>query len=219
MKRILFFGDSITDAGRDRNNNQPHHRGSYGNGYPIFVTGELYKKDPTVYEVFNRGISGNRIVDLYARIKSDVWNLKPDVLSILIGINDIWHEVDWKNGVEIDRFEKMYRLLIEETLKALPNVKIVLCEPFVLEGEATQNTEENPDRYAQFCEVYEYAKVVKKLAEDYNLFFLPLQETLCEKAEQFGANYVLVDGVHPAIGGAAIIAEEWLKLFNEKIDK
>ena len=101
--KIVLFGDSITDMGRDRINNQPNYLGSYGCGYPIFIAGELYKQDPTKHVIYNRGISGNRIVDLYARIKMDVWNLKPDVLSILIGINDIWHEIGDKNGVDIVR--------------------------------------------------------------------------------------------------------------------
>ena len=104
--KIVLFGDSITDMGRDRINNQPNYLGSYGCGYPIFIAGELYKQDPTKHVIYNRGISGNRIVDLYARIKMDVWNLKPDVLSILIGINDIWHEIGDKNGVDIVRFER-----------------------------------------------------------------------------------------------------------------
>lgn len=218
MKRILFFGDSITDAGRDRDRNQPMNAGSYGNGYPIFVAGELYKNDPTRYEIFNRGISGNRIVDLYSRIKSDVWNLKPDVLSILIGVNDIWHEVDWQNGVDLERFEKVYRMLIEDTLKVLPDLKIILCEPFILKGTATQDTEAIPNKFEQFSSVYKYAEVVKKLATEYGLFFLPLQEMISKKAEQFGVEPILVDGVHPMIGGAAMIADEWLKLFREKVE-
>ena len=78
------------------------------------------------------------MVDLYARIKKDVWNLKPDVLSILIGVNDVWHEIGSRNGVEIDRFERVYRTLIKETLERLPDCKIMLLEPFVLKGAATE---------------------------------------------------------------------------------
>ena len=216
--RIVFFGDSITDMGRNREHNKTTDIWSYGSGYPIFVASDLYKIDPNKYEVINRGISGNRIVDLYARIKSDVWNLQPDVLSILIGVNDVWHEINWKNGVEIERFEKTYRNLIEDTLKALPNIKVVLCEPFVLKGKATENTEDIPDKYERFLAVYEYAKVVKKLAKEYNLYFLPLQEKFVERAEIYGVEPFLYDGVHPMIAGATLIADEWLKLFKNKID-
>lgn len=217
--KILFFGDSITDMSRNREQNKPTDIFSYGSGYPIFVAGDLYKADPHKYEIINRGIGGNRIVDLYARIKTDVWNLSPDVLSILVGVNDIWHEINWQNGVDIERFEKIYRNLIEDTLKVLPNLKIILCEPFVLKGSATENTDEIPDKYECFLAIYEYAKVVKKLAKEYNLYFLPLQEKFNEKAEKYGVEPYLYDGVHPMIAGATLIADEWLQLFKEKIAK
>jgi lysophospholipase L1-like esterase len=115
--------------------------------------------------------------------------------------------------VEIDRFEKMYRMLIEDTKERLPNIKIILMEPFVLKGTATE------EAYGQFIEVKEYAKVVKTLAKEYGLDFLPLQDMLDKAAEKFGASYVLEDGVHPTIVGAKLIADEWLKLFHEKIEK
>ena len=217
MKRILFFGDSITDMGRNREMNKSSDIWSYGSGYPIFVASSLYRDDPKGYEIINRGISGNRVVDLYARIKSDVWNLKPDVLSILIGINDIWHEIGHQNGVELDRFENVYRMLIEDTLKVLPGIKIVLCEPFVLNGEATKNTMDIPNKYERFLTVYQYAEKVKELAKDYGLHFLPLQDRFNEAACQYGVEPFLYDGVHPMVAGATLIADEWVKLFKKKI--
>lgn len=214
--KILFLGDSITDMGRNREHNKATDIWSYGSGYPMFIAGKLYGENPQKYEVINRGISGNRIVDLYARIKSDVWNLQPDVLSILIGINDVWHEINYQNGVELDRFEKMYRILIEDTKKRLPNLKIVLCEPFVLKGSATY--EEGTDKYERFCLVYEYAKVVKKLAGEYGLCFVPLQKKFDEMSEKYGVAHYLYDGVHPMVAGANLIAEEWMKIFKAKIE-
>lgn len=214
--RILFFGDSITDMSRNHEENQYTDVWSYGVGYPLFVAGSLYGEDPQKYQVFNRGISGNRVVDLYARIKKDVWNLQPDVLSILIGVNDVWHEIDQKNGVEPERFEKVYRMMIEDTKKVLPNTKIVLCEPFVLKGSAT--SAENTDRYQRFCEVYQYAAIVRKLADEYGLYFLPLQSKLSASAERYGAQHYLYDGVHPMVAGAKLIADEWVKLFKERIE-
>ena len=85
--KILFYGDSITDMGRNRND-APGTVYSYGVGYTNFVVGELKYAAPEKYELINRGISGNKVVDLYARLKADVWNHSPDVLSILIGVND-----------------------------------------------------------------------------------------------------------------------------------
>ena len=215
--KILFFGDSITDAGRNRDGS--NHMSTLGWGFVRVIADRLLGDSPDKYEIVNRGISGNRVVDLYARIKSDAWNLQPDVISILIGVNDVWHEVTGGNGVELERFENVYRMLIADTKKALPNTKLILCEPFVLEGTATENTAEIPDKYQRFCAVYEYAKVAKKLAEEFDLPFVALQEKLTEAAEKSKAEYYLADGVHPHIAGATLIADEWTKVFKENFEK
>ena len=206
--KILFFGDSITDMGRNRESDGVF---GLGKGYVFYAAGDLKKEDPSI-EVINRGISGNRIVDLYARIKADIINLKPDLMSILIGVNDVWHELgENPNGVELDRFIKVYDMLITDTLKVLPNLKIILLEPFVLKGGATE------ENYERFLEVKEYAKAVKALAEKYSLEFLPLQDAFDKAAEKSCAEYYLYDGVHPDAAGARLIADEWIKLYNEKI--
>ncbi len=209
--KILFYGDSITDMCRSRDN--PDHAAlGYGVGYPNFIVGELSYREPNKYQFVNRGISGNRVVDLYARMKADVWNHEPDVLSILIGVNDVWHEWGGKNGVELDRFEKVYRMLIEDTKAKLPHIKIILCEPFVLKGVATDSAE---GQWQHFLQVKEYAKVVRKLAKEYGTYFVPLQDTLDAVAEKHGAEVYLYDGVHPATAGAKLISEEWLKVFRQ----
>ncbi len=207
--KIEFFGDSITDAGRNRENLE--HFSAMGAGFVRQIAGNLLAESPEKYEIINRGISGNRIVDLYARIKVDCWNLEPDVLSILIGVNDVWHEINHQNGVDIERFERVYDMLLSDTKKRLPNVKIILCEPFVLLGSATE------EKYEEFLIVKEYAKVVKRLADKYKIPFLPLQEKFDEAAKMHDAKYYLIDGVHPNIAGATLIANEWQKLFKEKI--
>ena len=207
--RILFFGDSITDMARDRKYGNLIY--GYGVGYVNLIASELRYIDPIKFDIINRGISGNRIVDLYARVKSDVWNFEPDVLSILIGVNDIWHEIGDSNGVDIERYEKMYRILLEDTKKRLPNLKIMLLEPFFLVGSATK------EHLDEFSKVKEYAKVVKKLAKEFDCVFVPLQDKLEEGAKKFGAEYYLYDGVHPDVAGAKLIANEWLKYFDSAI--
>ena len=107
MKKILFQGDSITDAGRSRDDDN-----YMGVGYPTLVAGTLGADRPAEFEYINRGISGNRVVDLYARIKADIINLQPDYMSILIGINDDWHELEYKNGVSTQKYETIYNMLI-----------------------------------------------------------------------------------------------------------
>ena len=155
-----------------------------------------------------------KIISAVATIVAGVLLLvmKSDVISILIGINDVWHEIYGGNGVDLKRFEKVYRMLIEDTKEQLPNVKFILCEPFVLKGSATE------EKYEEFREIKKYAAVVKKLAKEYGVPFVALQEKFDEAAEKHGAVHYLYDGVHPDVAGGKLIAEEWLKVFRKGID-
>lgn len=210
MKRILFQGDSITDCGRNRE--QFAHM---GDGYPLLVKAELGFEYPNEYEFLNRGISGNRIVDVYARIKADIINLKPDYMSILIGVNDVWHEINWQNGVDAEKYEKIYSMLIEEIKEALPDLKIVILEPFCLEGPATENTEEKPDKWKTFrSEVEKRAEKARKVADKYGLPFITLQDKFDEATKKAENTYWLRDGVHPTTMGHELIKREWLKTFK-----
>ena len=211
MKRILFQGDSITDCDRARGNDA-----HVGTGYALLVKSQLGFENPGEYEFYNRGISGNRIVDLYARIKADIINLAPDYISILIGVNDVWHEFGVHNGVDADKYEKIYCMLIEEIKEALPDVKIMIMEPFCLRGPATDNTEEQPDKWDVFnTEVQKRAEKAQKVAKKYHLVYVPLQEKFNEAAKLEENTYWLVDGVHPTPMGHELIKREWLKAFSE----
>lgn len=203
MKTILFQGDSITDVLRNRENDI--YKGS---GYATLVSARLGLDYPNQYTYINRGISGNRVVDLYARIKADIINLKPDYISILIGVNDVWHEISRQNGVSADKFERVYAMLLEEIFEALPNTKVMLLEPFVLSGTAT---EENYDAFSS--EVGKRAAAVKRVAERFNAAFVPLQCRFDEALKYAPAEYWLFDGVHPTSAGHEIIAREWVKAF------
>lgn len=210
-KIILFQGDSITDCGRSREDFS-----EIGKGYPMLVKAQLGFENPGEFEFQNRGISGNRIVDVYARIKSDIINLKPDYMSLLIGVNDVWHELGGRyNGVSAEKFEKIYDMLIEEILKELPNIKIMILEPFVLEAEATAATEIEPERWEYFKkEVPLRAIAARRIAEKYNLSFIGLQDVFNEVCKQAPASYWLRDGVHPTPMGHWIIKNEWMKVFK-----
>ena len=210
--RIVFFGDSITDASRNRE--EDFILSSYGFGYVHNVASKLMTENPNEHVIYNRGISGNRVVDLYARIKKDLWNLKPDLISIFIGVNDVWHEIGHENGVELDRFDKVYRMMLDDTKKVLPNAKIMLVEPFVMHGTRTDLQE---GEYEKFTAVFEYAKVVKKIAKDYGIPLVELQDTLNAYGKANGSDFITFDGVHPNITGAQVIADEWLKVYKENI--
>ncbi len=204
MKRILFQGDSITDAGRSREDDM-----NRGMGYATLVTAQLGFEEPAKYEFLNRGISGNRIVDLLARIKIDMINLNPDYISILIGVNDVWHEISKENGVITEKYEMYYNMLLEELRDALPNVKIMILEPFVLKGTAT---EENWERF--YNEVKKHAEAAKRVAIKNDVVFVPLMEKFEEALQLAPSSYWLVDGVHPTAMGHELISREWMKYFK-----
>ncbi len=204
--RILFQGDSITDAGRSRENNS-----DLGRGYPHLVEAELGYECPGEHEFINRGISGNRIVDVYARIKKDIINLKPDFMSLLIGVNDVWHENgDEPNGVDAEKFYKIYDMLISEIKEALPGIKIVIIEPFVLKGTATE-----PYWEAFSQEVPKRAEKVRLIAQKHSLPIISLQDKFDEAAKKAPNEYWLWDGVHPTPKGHELIKREWIKKFRE----
>ncbi len=216
MKTILFQGDSITDFYRLRDNAETKYDDCLGMGYPTMVKGRLGLENPNKYRFINRGISGNRIVDLYARIQADFIAVKPDYISILDGINDIWHGRDWNNGVDAEHYDKIYRMLIDDLLRYLPDIKIMIMEPFVLPGCNTVNIEKDPDRLNGFKKsVFQYSGIAKQVADDYNLEFVPLQQKLNEAAKIMGDEQILADGVHPTAIGHEIIAREWIKHFKE----
>lgn len=205
MKTILFQGDSITDAKRIRENGD--HLGS---GYALMTAGKIAVDFPGKYRMLNRGISGNRSVDLYARIKADIINLKPDYLSILIGVNDAWHELDFSNGVSAEKYEFIYNQIICEIKEALPETKILILEPFVLPGSATETYFEE-----FYAEVQLRAEISKKLASTHAVPFIPLQEKLSEFAARTSCDYVLVDGVHPAPAGHELISRELYEVLKK----
>ena len=208
---ILFQGDSITDA--QRNRESEHYA---GNGYPTLVKGRLGFDEPGKYEFMNRGVSGNRIVDLYARIKIDLINLKPDVLSILIGVNDVWHEMSRENGVSAQKFEMVYDWLLTEVKEALPDIRLLILEPFVLHGSATENTEEKPNRWDYFrTETPLRAAAAKRVAEKHGAVFVPLQHLLDEACKLAEPAYWLHDGVHPTAMGHELIARAWMEGFEK----
>jgi lysophospholipase L1-like esterase len=200
--KILFQGDSITDCGRNRDVTWPND--GLGQGYANLAASRLLADLPAKgLEFFNRGISGNRVVDLYARWKVDALNLRPDVISILIGVNDTWHEYGSQNGVEPARYADIYRMLLQWTCKELPQVKLVLMEPFCLvTGEAVTD--------AWLEEMAERGKIVSALADEFGAIFVPLQDKLNAATEKAPVRYWLRDGVHPAPAGCALIADAWV---------
>lgn len=201
---VLFQGDSITDCGRATCGGAGFDNRGLGPGYPGMIAARLACDRPDVdWQFINRGISGNRIVDLYARWKADCINLAPDVLSILIGVNDTWHEVHYNNGVEVPRYARFYRELLTWTRDALPAVRFVLLDPFVCPHVS--------GRDAFVPELIDRRKVVAELAKEFNAVHIPLQDIFNEAFKRAPEAHWSADGVHPTPAGHQLITDAWLK--------
>lgn len=205
-KVILFQGDSITDGNRLKDNEWDLNH-QMGHGYAYIVNSTLGSMYPEKNLKFiNKGISGNRVSDLYGRWLEDTLNIRPDILSILVGINDCEQLRYYGKGSDAVRFEKIYRLLLDDALACNPDMKIVLMEPFGLPvGERVEKSEE------MFSLLKGYQEATKRVAEDYGAVFIPLQQKFFELSEKYSADYWCWDGIHPTVCGHGIIADEWME--------
>ena len=204
MKTFLFQGDSITDADRDRDCDV-----KLGLGYPNLVAAEIGFKYPGEFRFINKGISGDRSTSVYNRIYTDIINLSPDCMSILIGVNDIWHGINGENGVSDERYEQILTMLMEDIFEKLPDIKIAVLEPFVLKGPATQD---NWDKFD--TGVRNIAKKAKAVADKFGLIYVPHQDKFDELSKKAPVECWLTDGVHPAPAGHELIAKELIKAFD-----
>ena len=203
--RILFQGDSITDAGRNRNKEQnPNDSNALGKGYAYLIAAQLLAEHPDdELKIYNRGISGNKVFQLADRWDKDCLDLKPDILSILIGVNDIWHALNGNYDGTVKKYEKDYRALLERTRKELPNVQLVICEPFVLRCGAVNEK--------WFPEFDRYRAVAGKMSKEFNTRFVPFQSMFDDAVKKVSPSHWAGDGVHPSMAGAYLMAQEWLK--------
>lgn len=213
-KVILFIGDSITDGNRYKDPGMEwdlNHQ--MGHSYAYIVNGIMGCKYPEKKYVFkNRGISGNRIADVFARKEADLFALKPDVLSILVGINNGPLAQNNEIATSEEEFDVIYRLLLKGVKERLPECQIVLMEPFVCKAGWVK------DCYEQWrSAVSGYGEVVKQLAQDFDAVFIPLQKKFDILSEQFGAAYWSWDGIHPTENGHGLIAMEWMKAMEGRL--
>ena len=196
--KIVFLGDSITDAGRDRRN---YH--DMGKGYPKFVAEHINNVFPdNKHELINLGISGNRTCQLCDRLYEDCIVFDPDLVSILIGINDIWHRHDERVRRETTdlQIETNYRVILDR-LKRQTHAKIVMLAPFLLDNE---------DKESWRCEVDAVLDIVRALAKEYADVYVSLDELFAEALKtQPEPQYYAADGVHPNDNGRAFIGKHY----------
>ena len=200
--KILFQGDSITDAGRDKRN---YH--DMGKGYPKYASELIAEAHPdTEFEFINFGIGGNRTCQLFDRIYLDAIAFQPDVISILIGINDIWHRYNKESIATTDEQLALNYRCILERIKKETSAKIMILSPYVLDCD---------DKDAMKEDLKTVLPIIRKLADEYADVYVPLDEHFADAIKtQPEPKFYSADGVHPNANGSAFIG----KLYAEAIE-
>jgi len=208
---LLFQGDSITDAGRSREDAGPNRPQALGSGYAALAAAELTGTRPDGnWTCYNRGVSGDRVGDLAARWDEDTLALDPDVLSILVGVNDFWHTLSGTHDGTPERYEKKYRALLDRTREALPNTTLLLGEPFALQGGSAVDEQWQPD-------FRRYREAARRVADDYETAWIPYTSVFDAALQTAPAPYWSADGVHPTPAGHYLMAQAWLEAFREQM--
>lgn len=208
--KILFQGDSITDAGRDR-----QHPQYMGNGYVSEIAIRL-KMAGKKHNIENTAIGGNRICDIYGRWIEDTLNHDFDVLSILCGINDVGFQIRENKGVPTEKFRFIYDRMMYEAKEKNPNAILVIMEPFVFKKDLKNvNLQFGNDLFLNYDfwrnEIEEKAAAAKGIANKYKAVFVPLANIFDEYAEKYNVEKLTNDGIHPTLIGHKLIADAWLE--------
>jgi lysophospholipase L1-like esterase len=199
---VLFQGDSITDGGRNRSATGANNAAALGTGYPMLVAAALLGARPDQgLAFFNRGVSGDKVPDLAARWAVDALAIKPDVLSVLVGVNDFWHKRLRGYTGTVQDYENGFVSLLEATRRALPAIRLVVLEPFVLRIGAVESD--------WFPEFDERRAAAARVARRSGAVFVELQQTFNRLAARSRPEYWAGDGVHPTLAGHQVIAERW----------
>jgi len=199
--KILFQGDSVTDAGRSRED--PH---LLGNGYPKYVAELLRQRWPdTTFEFLNYGVSGNRTRDLLERWQTDCIDPQPDVVSILIGINDTWRAFDQNDPTTVEQYESNYRSLMQQ-IKDHTDAKILMLEPFLIPADdvkANWRPDLDPKIHA-----------ARRLAREFADAYIPLDGLFAAACVNRDPAYWAADGVHPTAEGHLFIAGHYVDVME-----
>ena len=199
---VLFQGDSITDAGRNRTATEANSTRALGTGYPLLIAASLLQEHPTAgWQFYNRGISGNKVPQLDERWEADALALKPSILSLLIGVNDYWHTKRSNYTGTVADYERQLDALLARTRSSLPSVQLVILEPFVTRVGAVDAS--------WFPEFDQRRAAAARAAERARATWIPLQRAFDEASAQTGPAYWAADGVHPTAAGHALIARKW----------
>jgi len=202
---ILFQGDSITDAGRKRDASGFNNAAALGTGYALMAAAELLNKFPDKnLKIYNKGVSGNKVYQLAERWDADCLDLKPNVLSILIGVNDYWHKHNGKYDGTVKVYKNDLTKLLDRTKQKFPELKLILAEPFAVKGiKAVDDT--------WYPEFNDYRAAAKEIAESFNAAWIPYQKVFDDAQKTAAGVYWTGDGVHPSVAGAKLMAKAWME--------
>lgn len=205
---ILFQGDSITDAGRNRDEKAPNNSRALGSGYAFLAASKLLHDHPDKnLQIYNRGISGNKVFQLAERWDTDCLELKPSVLSILIGVNDFWHMVNGKYDGTIETYRKDLKALLQKTKEKLPDVRLVIGEPFAVVNVKAVDA-------SWFPRFTEYQTAAREIARQFDAVFIPFQSIFDNAVKSAPGVYWTFDGVHPSIAGSELMAHGWMQALS-----
>ena len=202
----LFFGDSITDAGRNREDGA-----NLGAGFVYFLAAELQRQRPDMFmKIFNRGIGGHALHNLLERLDRDCIALRPDIVTVQCGVNDATYR-DWpsENGIPVtpDVFRYRYEQIITRIRTGLPQSRLILMTPFLhrITGE----------HYLNQKLVYQFGEIVTELAKKHDCVLVPLGQLFGAEFDAGRAPLYTMDGAHPTPLGARCIAEYWWQYVRE----
>jgi lysophospholipase L1-like esterase len=208
---FLFQGDSITDGNRTRDKDWNH---VMGHGFTYLIASRLWYDFPKKgFHFFNRGISGNKVPDLAARWQADTVDIKPDVLNILVGINDVDALLHGDRHFTAAQFEEDYRQLLKQTKQALPGTQLVICEPFIL---PVGRMKERWDEYSK--EMIKRRAIARKLSKEFSAIFVEFQSAFDKALSKAPADYWIWDGIHPMPAGHELMAREWIKTVSKRLN-
>lgn len=202
---ILFQGDSITDAHRKKDDNNANSTSALGSGYPLLAaSGLLYNNPGKNLHIYNKGISGNKVYQLAERWDTDCLDLKPTVLSILVGVNDFWHTLVNNYKGTLKTYQDDYKALLDRTRQKLPEVKLIIGEPYAIIGVKAVDA-------AWYPAFNDYRSAAREIADQYNAVFIPYQAIYDKALQSAPGSYWTADGVHPSLAGAQLMAQAWLE--------
>jgi lysophospholipase L1-like esterase len=205
--KILFQGDSITDAFRKPEEINPAYQ--LGNGYVFLIASRLSARFPQKnWEFINRGVSGNKILDLKKRWENDALDIRPDVLTLLIGVNDTLAAMQGPSSLTDDEFSSAYRMILHETRQQFPKINLILMEPFLLEVGEVQKS---------WCDhLRPRQRMIQEVAKETMSTFIPTQDLFNNASRLREPAFWSYDGIHPTHAGFQLLADAWIDAFESR---